>query len=272
MIYIVLCILSFIYNYSLWIKTVEYVFDIRANIKYPYLIGFGVSLLYYLLKIFDIIYPDYFIGIAYLLLETSIIILRIIIIKILFDIDIKRNVIFVFFQYFIYTICKTFAVIITMGLSLVLHYNYDMIAIMLSFIQAPLSYHIALKCYLYVVDKYQIYTNKYFIITFALLIFEFCCEESWSKTLLFIVIIIFYLITLYNIQSDQEKYQKSLLIKKQKDIMIEEYKKIEEEQLKLRKQKHDFQNHLYTIQMLLDNHQKQEALEYIEKYKSKIVV
>lgn len=271
MVYIVLCILSLIYNYFVWIKIVEHIFEIRKNIKYPYLIGFGILLLYYILKVVDVIDPDYFSGIFNLLLETFCIVLRIIIIKILFDIDIKKNVVFVSFQYFIYTICKSFAVVIAMEISLVLHYDYDSVAVLLSVIQVPLSYYVALKCYLHVVDKYQIYANKYFIITFVLLILGFFCEEIWDTTLLFIVIIIFCFITLYSIQRDQEKYRKSLLIKKQKDMMIAEYQKIEEEQLKLRKQKHDFQNHLYTIQMLLENQQRQEALAYIEKYTSKIL-
>ncbi len=263
MIYTILFVLSAIYNFFLWMKTVEYTFDIKKTIKHPYLISFLLSAPYSLLRIMETISQYYVYDIV---LEVFVVVSRIIIIKILTGVDIKKDVIFVVFQYSVYTLCKPFAVLVTMLLSVSFHCSFDMISIIITLIQAPLSYYIALKSYFHVVDRYRLYVNKYFIITFLLLAFGSSFENIWSISFVFVAEIIFCLMTSYSIQNEQDKFQKSLAIQKEKNMIIEEYQEIEEEQLKLRKQKHDFQNHLYTIQVLLENNQRKEALEYIEKY------
>lgn len=268
--YIVLCILNVTWNCYIWIRVIDMAFNIKDTIKHPYLIGLLLSIPYFVLKAYEMVYPDNLVGIIYILGEVFVIVSRIFIINKLVDIDIKKNAIFVIFLYILYIIFKSFFVIIVMLLSVSLHYSYDILASIVSIVQAPLSYYIALKCYFHVVGKHHIYTNKYFIASFALFVISIFCEEIWQITLLFIVVMFLSFKTLHSMQNQQEKYQSSIVVQKEKDMMIKEYQEIEAEQLKLRKQKHDFLNHLYTIQILLENHQKQEALEYIEKYRERI--
>ncbi len=270
MVYIILCILNAFWNCYFWIRITNKAFTIKDTIKHPYLIGFLLSIPYFSLKTYEMIYPDELEGILSLLGEVFVIVSRMIIVKKLVDIDFKKNAIFVIFQYILYTISKSFCVIIVMFLSISLHYSYDMIASIFGFIITPALYYGVFRCYRHVIGKYHIYTNKYLLIAIGLFAFGLFCEYEWLYIISYLLCFVFSMMALYTVQAKQNKYQKSLAIQKEKDMMIKEYQEIEQEQLKLRKQKHDFQNHLYTIQILLENHQKQEALEYIEKYKEKI--
>jgi len=269
MVYIILCILNAFWNCCFWIRITDKAFTIKDTIKHPYLIGFLLSIPYFSLKTYEMIYPDELEGILYILGEIFVIVSRMIIVKKLVDIDFKKNAIFVIFQYILYTISKSFCVIIVMLLSISLHYSYDMIASIFGFIITPALYYGVFRCYRHVIGKYHIYTNKYLLVTIGLFAFLLFCD-GWVYFIAYLLCFVFLFITLYSIQDKQSKYQKSLAIQEEKDMMIEEYQEIEQEQLKLRKQKHDFLNHLYTIQILLENHQKQEALEYIERYREKM--
>ncbi len=270
MVYIILCILNAFWNCYFWIRITDKAFTIKDTIKHPYLIGFLLSIPYFSLKTYEMIYPDELEGILSLLSEVFVIVSRMIIVKKLVDIDFKKNAIFVIFQYILYTISKSFCVIIVMFLSISLHYSYDMIASIFGFIIIPALYYGVFRCYQHVIGKYHIYTNKYLLIAIGLFAFGLFCEYEWLYIISYLLCFVFSIMALYTVQAKQNKYQKSLAIQKEKDMMIEEYQEIEQEQLKLRKQKHDFQNHLYTIQILLENHQKQEVLEYIERYRDKI--
>lgn len=267
MFYTIIFVLVLIYNFIWWMKTVEYVFEFKDDIKHPYFISLLLCSIYSFLKFLDfmeIISYDWF----YLIEIISILVIRVIVINILTDSNMKKILSFVGIQYLIYKGFTPIFAFIAMLIIQNISYEYDMIAACLSIIQTPLCYYISLKVYLHIVKKHRIYVNKFLIISFISLLITFVFSNIWINIIIFIITIISFIASLYTLQIKEEEYQKSILIKKERDIMLEEYQLIDEEQLILKKQKHDFQNHLYTIRILLEKNKKKEILEYIEKYRS----